>query len=729
MENAIAQVNYMPNIKEKKENVYNELKEKLEVAKLNLIYTELREEGIPFNPNHQNVKNLKHDLKKNLDKLNYNKALSIIDKIEVSLTGMVEDLRKGSTNAFTKVMTSDVSKTIAKSLGITLAGRTALILAPTIGSKALIGAGMGGYSLYRIIKNRKEIIKTNENNELNNILMELEVTKENDEYIDTRFSTEIQEEIKNYLKINNIKFDNTGYRSLRQTIYNLDIKQKKGLCELLNTKLAREIDIDKRLKKAKKQLNVVSNVVSGIGVGATLGFNAATAINSIDPALFSGVLNGTFLGAWIESISNKPWLAALSGGLGLIGTEVLQYVPVIGKVAEKVFAAENLASLSVIGATGGLVVSSALAVGSGIKRIVDNNKISKENKLFLELDSQKYKDEDQKELIQIRKRLGKPTNDLENLLIDFVLGSLKDAKIDLGSIPKNMTGIQNAIENLKGKDKKKAKKILLQVYNNIKDESFVDQLKQAGRISISLFTSGLALMSVYDIIKSGAFLPELSQKIFVKENIHTPVVVPEDKDVPLEDSKLIEENKNFYDSLNTEEYLTKDNAEYQSAYGNNYLKYNNDTIGSLTGSLSVQSTRNDLALIYKLLDWIGIDISSTVPNVPKLANEISKLSPDKLLNFYRYFNSIPASDSDYYKAIRDILSYSNILEKVTTYRSSYLDKQNLHNFINSLTQKVSTGAISFNAMLEILGIIETHNSNNIYSISENELKENQEKTL
>ena len=148
----------MPNTKARKKDVAKRIREKLEEAKLNLIYTELEEAGIGFVRGYESVDRLLSDIKKN-NELDYNRAKSIADSVSGQLEGMVNELENGSTNAFTKIMTSPISKSIAKTLGISLAGRTALLLAPTVASKAVIGAALAGYGLYRVIKSRKEIIR------------------------------------------------------------------------------------------------------------------------------------------------------------------------------------------------------------------------------------------------------------------------------------------------------------------------------------------------------------------------------------------------------------------------------------------------------------------------------------------------------------------------------------------------------------------------------------------
>lgn len=512
----------MKNVKMTKEDAIKKLKEKVEKTKLDLIYTELEGANIKFERKYSSVKELTDDLNKNLGELDRNRLGVIVSNINSAIDSTVECLENGSTNAFTKLMTSDLTKTIAKTLGISLAGRTALILAPTVGTKALVGLGMGGYSLYRMIKNRKDIIRANEDNELNNILMELECTKIDGKYVDTRFNSEKQAVIRNFLSNNKVIFEDTGYRSLRQAIYSLSPELKRGLCELLNNKYGNGIEIADRISKARKKLNVIASTASTMGVGAGLGINVANTINSIDPALFSGTVNGTLLALWTQAQENNPWLSALNGTLTLIGTEVLSRMPVAGKYFEKFFAAENLAILTTLGATGGLVVGTTLSLvsaGLQIKRTFDNrHKVNEFNRL----DKEKYHSDDQEELEIIKNKLYNPPEFMENIIIDIVLGYLKDRNIHIECVPKNIFELREQISKLDSTKKKEAQNIIAIIVENLdKDPSFAEKLEHAGKASIGMFTAGLAALSVYDIIKSGTFMPELSQALFPVNNVHT----------------------------------------------------------------------------------------------------------------------------------------------------------------------------------------------------------------
>ncbi len=721
----------MPKTKERKAKALNEMKAKLEETKLNLIYAELEELNIPFNRNYTSVNELVHDFEGKVSDIDFNNIKNIVDKVENSLDTMVSELEKGSTSAFTRVMTSDLAKGIAKSLGISLAGRTALLLAPTVGTKALVAAGLAGYGLYRVIKNRKEIIKINETNELNNILQDLEVTKdENNKYLDTRFNESIQEEIRLFLKNSNVKFDDTGYRSLREIIYSLDNDKKRSLCALLNDKLGKGIDIEKRVKKAKRKLNVVASSAAGVSAGFALGMQAATAVNSIDPALTAGVLNGTVLAGFAEKISGADWFTKLSGAIGLVGSEVLQHVPIIGKVVEKVLAAENLAAFAAIGATGGLVASLGLYVVSVLKKIFNSSKNKKETLEYLRLDNEKYGEMDKPELEEIAKRVHESENFGELAVIDLVTGYLKENNITLNGNLKSINDLREAINGLSKDEKKVAHKILSSIdYNLDNDPDFLKGLKKAGKISLALFTSGLALMSVYDIVKGGEFLPELSKKLFPDNNIYNPITIapvdqPYNVDNPIE-KEMMDHAREIDLEFNDIKYHTVMDGNAQTAYGASFMEHNPSFQGVLNGGAVVNAgvTENAANNIH-FLDFL-MPAQNTpqemVPNIPAICERLDQLSPKELYAFARYTSSL-SGGGKMLEATKQILGYETYLEKITKYITGVENTQKLHELIIDVSRKVLTGMIPLSAAFSALGIASKKNNNDDYKVAEEELE-------
>ena len=728
MEEALTTSTYsMPNTKATKNEVMDRIKDKLENAKLNLIYTELEEEGIPFERTYTNVNDLIKDSKGKLNDLDYNKLRTIADKVSNSLETMVGDLQKGSTNAFTKVMTSTLSSPIVKSLGISLAGRAALILAPTLGTKALVGAGLAGYSLYRVLKNRKEIIAANEENELNNILMDLETTKEDDKYIDTRFDERAQELIRQFLKDNGIKFEDTGYRSLRACIYELDKDKKRSLCELLNTNLGKGIDIDERIEKAKKKLNIISSTAAGISSGAAFGTGIATSINAIDPALIAGPLNGTALAAWINSKTNNTWFTALMGGLGGIGTEVLQHIPVIGSAVTKFNAMETFAALGTIGAIGGAIVSLGCGIASIIKRIFTNKKNKKETEEFLKLDAGKYKEQDKEELAVINEKMHEPANVLESSIVDIVVGSLRDDGVEISSNPTSVSDLNEIIEKLPSKEKAKASDLLKSIsYNMDNNPKFIKDLKKAGEISVGMFTAGLAAISVYDIIKGGTFLPELSQKLFPTNNIHTPVDIPpalDEKLDPVNDAGIINKNQDILEGFNSDEYRTELTGDYQTAYGANYMQNNPSFEGTMTGGAYVNAGL-DNNFANNVLKWLGIGKKAApeVFDVPKITERLNEMSPQELYDFYRTFNSMENDGSELYETIRGILGYETLTNKATSVINDATKLQEFHDIVNKVTGVVGGAVVPIGVGVETADQLQKETTSELFDIDKKEVQ-------
>lgn len=721
----------MSKTKERKEKAINEMKAKLEDAKLKLIYAELEELNISFDRNYTTVKELVSDLQGKLNDIDYNNVKNIVDKIEVSLNNMVSELEKGSTTAFTKVMTSDLAKGIAKTLGITLAGRTALLLAPTVGTKALVAAGLAGYGLYRVIKNRKQVIEINETNELNNILQDLEVTKdENNNYLDTRFNESIQEEIRLFLKNSNVKFDDTGYRSLRETIYSLDNDKKKSLCTLLNSKIGKGIDIDKRVTKARRKLNVVASSTAGVSAGITLGMQAATAINSIDPALTAGLLNGTVLAAFVEKIAGTDWFTKLSGAFGLIGTEVLEHIPVIGGVATKLFAAENIATFAAAGATGGMIVSLGLYLASVLKKLFNYSKDKKENLEYLKLDSEKYGEIDKVELETIVKKAQESDSIGELAVVDIVTGYLKESNITLEGNLRSVEELRDSISKLPNKEKKIAHDILNKIEDNLSnDPEFLKGLKKAGKISIALFTSGLALMSVYDIIKGGEFLPELSKKLFPENNIYNPLTIapveqPYNIDNPKENEMLLDSRKVIME-LNDKKYYTVMDNNAETAYGAAFMKYNPSFKGVLNGGAVVDAgvvqNATDKIHIFDFVIPENTVSQGLVPNVPAICDRLDQLSPKELYAFARYINNL-SGGGDMLTTVKQVMGYETYLNKISEYIIGIEKTQKFHELIIDLSKKVMTGAIPFTAAFTAIRSFGNKKTNDDFKIDDNELE-------
>ena len=611
---------------ETRTSVIKEMKNKVNDAEVTLIINKLKENNILVTGEFKNIKDLSKYLKKTLNELDYNKAESIIESIDKQFDSMITSLENGSTNAFTKFMNSDLSTSIAKSLGISLTGNALLVLAPTLGTKALVAGGMGAYYLANSLKNRKEIKNVNANNELNNILFEIETTKENGKFIDTRFSEEIQNDIRKFLKNNNIFFEDTGYKSLKNAIYNLDYEKKLSLANILNSKLGKNINIEERIKKAKKKINVVASTLGTAASGLALGTTIATTINNIDPALLASPINGGVIGetfgSFLASITNKAWLKKLTGSLAGIGTAVLSH---ISSAVASVISAENVLICGALGITGGVITSGMLNLISVFKQIKANKENKKELELFSKLDSEKYSDQNKQELETIKEKIVKKSNP-EAILIDLVVGSLKDKSIYLQGEPNNAKELTNLINKLPAKDKKEARIILKNIDNALKNnkELISNKLSQIATYTAAFTLSGFSALSIYDVIKSGKFLPELSQKLFKENNIHTPVQQIYDNPNLLKETKITETDridyrKKYSDIINIKELNKK--KDLIKASGESLDEYLNENI------------------------------------LPRINKSIENMSGEELLNFYNTIETMPGinKNTEEYKMVSERL--------------------------------------------------------------------------
>ena len=576
-------------LKETKSSVIKEMRSKVNSEELRIVLERLKEIGIPVTGEFNDIQELNSYLKKRLVKTDYEKAEEIITKVDKEFDRMITALENGSTNAFTRIMTGDLSTSIAKSLGISLTGNALLVLAPTLGTKALVGAGLGTYYLTKSLINRKEIKKVNTNNELNNIIFELEITKDGDKIIDTRFTEEVQKEVRDYFKRNKIYFEDTGYKSLKTAIYNLEYDKKLALAHFLNAKIGRGINIEERLEKVKKKLNVVASTIGSATAGLTLGTSVATTINNINPSLLAAPVNGTVLGktlgSFFASLLDKPWLTKLTGLLGGVGTAVLSC---ISDLAKGIFSVENLLICGTLGLTGGIITSGMLNLISVIKQIKANKKNKKEIAEYNLLDNEKYQKENAAELEVIKEKITQKSNP-EAILLDIVIGSLRDNNIVLKGSPNNLQELTKLINALPKDDKKVARRILENVDIALKSnkELVLQKLSQIATY-ISVFTlSGFSALSIYDIIKGGQILPELSKKLFPENNIHTPVAEAFTNDSHVITKKLTQEETDSYiskyfksiENITEKESMTTSSGEkfdYQSYISSNIEKITKD---------------------------------------------------------------------------------------------------------------------------------------------------------
>lgn len=605
---------FKENVEKTKLIVTDQLLTKLEEEKLKLIHIKLEEKNISLTQEFKTVKELRKYAKKNLNELEYNKVKNIVNSIESQMNNTVKKLKNGSTNAFSKLINSDLGKTILKSLGISLSTRTALILAPTLATKIAVGTFIAGRGIYRIAKNNKKRKKINVENELNVILQDLELTRDTDGMlIDTRFSEDIQKFINDFLDSKYIDYNKTGYLAMREVIYNLDFNTKKELCNKLNIATNKGIDINERLEKAQKKigiLDIASNATLAASRGFAWGGGIATMINSVDPALLAGPLNGTAVGLWLQEKIDSSVISSLGGILSGVGTEVLENIPVIGEHFENYFAFENLVSLCATGTSAAVVgslVVGAFQVGKGA---IDSKNAQKEYNKLITADREKYKTENEKELQNVINNAQLTQTDVENLTFNLIYNYLIDIGIKFDSQPKSMIQLEKMIGNLKGNDAKKAKRCLEIVNNNIASDKnkFVEGIKQFGQATACAVLTGMSALSIYDLFKKGEFLPELSKEMFPKNNLY-----------------ILQENQSqLGEIVSNEDNLTSDNVDQTKWISDR------ETASSNYQVLKDATTEETMKTVYE--NEVGDGVSIWNDGIRETNENMSAIAADSLDN-------------------------------------------------------------------------------------------------
>lgn len=665
-------------LEEAKQKTQSELTKKLQSEKVNLIRAALKNDDIKISEDCVDVSSVKRELKDKLSDIEYDNAVLKIDGISKELDGLLENLENGSANSIQKFLkkTEKYFKPIAKAATFGLASRAAVILAPTIVSKlAVTGALMAG-SLYKISKNRKAGNVISREMECNRILNELEITKgDNDTVLDTRFSEEVQSSIRDFLKTNNVNFLDTGYLSLRQTIYSLDYDKKRKLCSIINNKLGRDIDINARIesKMSNSLFKDFKKTAITSTAGVTTGVGIATAINSVDPAILAGPINASALGTILFGMTNSSSAAIAGGATGIAGTVALEYIPVVGEAFENIFATENLIAGAVTGGLVGAGVGVASILGAQAVKTIKNmhNQFSgmKEQKKLLEFDSSKYAEDNKVEIEKMQDVTLKSNNPVEQVLFNLVYEYMTDdLNVDFKKTPTTLRELNECIESCDKKEKKKIHSFVGKLRECNKDRSdFVNTMVKVGNAAKTVATVGLAGLSTLDILKDGTLLPDISRKIFkdVPNNIY--LMIPEKTDITKMDYKgeitdrtddysMIEnvtQAKENYQNLEGMEKEVDSLTAFDTEFMNDISTANHDLkeAGKDTFWENVKTT---FKLLFtdpsRLKDYFSSACDSIrgkteiVTDIDRINSTVNSLPQDQLVDLAYYFNT--SSDID-----------------------------------------------------------------------------------
>ena len=675
----------------------NNLREEFSIVKFNLIKNELQSNGIEISSNIKTISELKEFVKKNYSDIIYKNVLDKIDKISSNLDNLITGLSEKEGNSFINKLEKIVVP-LSKIAALGLASRSAVLLAPTVESKLVVTGAIMANSIYKLVKSKKAGIVVSQESECNLILQELEVTKNSSGLvIDTRFPKEIQEEIRNFLITHKVNFINTGYLSLREAIYNLDFDSKRELCNIINNRLGRGISVEERIKSKKSSFFKSFGKNSAMIGGSTAsGVGIATAVNSVDPAIIAAPLNATALGLVIHEYTQNPVLAGILGLTGGTGSAFLGYVPIAGEVFENALAVENMIACGTLGA--GLGISSVII--SNIVKTIKNagNKFSnmRNRKEILSYDAELYKADNEEE-IKTMQKLVKQNNSLEEQIVfDFLYQYMsEELKITFQQNPTTLADLKKCIANCSPDEKRKISHFsekLKEINNGHSD--FMNMLINIKKNVTMALTFGLASLSIYDILKDGTVIPEISSKIFknVPDNIY--LMIPEKPMIDSIDSngKIInrseelgmiedlEKTKSTYAELETmlkettfigekasdisQDIISSSNDVANGSFLEGVKEFFNDPvdkIGDVLDSIgdfakeTIDNIRNSDKSFSDVVDYFTE--TKYVPDTEKIIAKINSLSKEELVDLAYYYNLSPEVEMnvDIYKAIGNAL--------------------------------------------------------------------------
>lgn len=513
-------------IHKEKDKVIEQMKLKLDQFKLQLLQDALESREIPYNPNIDNYYELRKYIidSDRIPKEKKQELYNVADLIDSEVNKLLDELVNGSTTAldrFIRNTYTKIVKPVGKSVINGLAVSSLLQMAPTLELKLGVIAASLGVSSIKLIKTLKARAYQKSNAECDKALKEMEITKKDGKIVDTRFPESVVQVIKDYFKDHNIAFEDTGYLSVRETLYNLDYEQKLELTRILISKTGREINIDERIKKYNEDFTtfVSNNVIKPITIGGATGISIATVINGVAPEILATPLN-TFIARYLTA-GKLPevlsWaITATTGAISGFG----KYIPVVGKWLEKTMAAENIATLAVIGGVVGLAAHIGKKIYKGVSSAIEERKRTKEEKEIQKIEIELYEKDIEEELKKIQEILNENgKNPTSAMIIEIVCEYLENEEgIKFAQKPRTIYELSKKLETVDEEVRKKVVVMLreLMKFNKDKPTTFQEKVKDVARKVITTIALGLAGLNVYDLITGKGILKRISQSDLFK---------------------------------------------------------------------------------------------------------------------------------------------------------------------------------------------------------------------
>ena len=510
-----------------KKEVIKSLEKKLQLEKCKLLKSALTEMNIMYNDSITDPNELMKSLKSTVTEKEYHIIENTYDKIAKQLDAVCEDLKSGSTTAFTKFIETakELAVPLVDSTAVSMAFRTAILASPTIELKVAAGAGSLLYSGYRLVKNDKAKKVMDKEYEIDRMLLEIEMTKDEEgKIIDTRFSEKNQQIIRDFLKEKRVEFNDTGYLSLRQAMSKLKSDEKLQLVNVLINMNGYNMDSNKRLSKYDESFleSFKNNAVKPIAATTAAGVATATTINAtVGGDVIVSSLAGTAIGSWLLDKTKNGFLSFLGGTSSGLILEGGSHIPIIGEYLDETYNTIVLGLGATLGAGIGIAGAAISSIIKAVKNSKERMKFNKEMEEMAKVEEELYLKEDQEEIIKMRDYLLNNPTPEQTAIIEMVKEYMDELGIEYRGNPKSILELRQSLTELSDSDKKKVYQLLgeLEEENNKDPNQFRAALKKAGNALRNITVYGLAGLSFVDIFSGGKFFYNLNAKYVGKEEI------------------------------------------------------------------------------------------------------------------------------------------------------------------------------------------------------------------
>lgn len=497
-------------LKAEKEITETTLKDKMHSAKFDLLKQYLEKENITIPKDITDTKELLNYIKKNLSKEKYEYVLAKKDELDQDIEEMFEELKAGSSSAFSRKIQEIVKaiKPIGLAVATPLAINTAFTLFLPTSLKIFAGAAILAHNGYKIIKTNKKRKIANKEYELSKIIRELEI-KKNDkgEILDTRFSEGIQTRIREFLKEKNIVFKDTGYIALSKAIYSLKFEDKKALCNILNNELGNTIDIEARLKQYDKGF-----FKRNFGtVSTTIGYGLDLANNINDIPLLRNAVSTILTAAGVSIATQNLQNGIIAAGVKTSAEAISSFFNVGETVVESINSTINTVGFAGIFAAVGVVGSVGMATYNYLKGKKEREQIKKELDKIKKIDNKLYQTENDAEINEIKRLAQEEPNLADAMVVSLTCEFMLKKNI---KIPNTITNAKELVEYIKTLGKKDQKEIMnfyndMTYYNKHHHSAFVKKSLEVCEAVGKAAVYGLAGLSLIDLFTKGNFLEDL----------------------------------------------------------------------------------------------------------------------------------------------------------------------------------------------------------------------------